>query len=165
MHALVRWLEATSLSHDIRQAIWLIEVLQTIHILSVGLVLSSVVMVGLRIADVGRTRDQTLVETARRFMPWFWTALAVLAASGLLLIISEPKRTLEGNAAFDAKLVLIALGVGAALAFQASLKRRSTFWDERVPRVTVRRLIAVACVVLFCAIIVAGRWIAYMGSD
>lgn len=165
MHAVSLWLEATPLSQSIQRAIWLIELLQIIHILSVAAIFSSVVMVVWRAADPGRAHDQTLAETVDRFRPWFWGALAVLAASGIVLIISEPKRALDGNPAFQAKLVMIAIAVAAALVFDASLKRRSGTRDRMPVSPALRRSLAVAAIVLFCAIIVAGRWIAYMGVE
>lgn len=165
MHAFSRWLETTALSQALQQEIWLIELLQIVHILSVAVVLSSVLMLGLRIAGVRSMRDQTLAETARRFMPWFRTALALLAASGLVLIISEPKRTLDGNPVFQTKLLMIVLAIAAALAFQVSLKRRATLWEEGSRRRALRGTLAVAGMVLVCAIVIAGRWIAYAGAD
>ena len=165
MAAFSKWLEATALSQAIQQNIWLIELLQIIHILCVGLVLSSVVMLALRVAGAARMRDQTLLQTARRFLPWFWTAFAMLAASGTLLIIGEPRRTLVDNPAFQDKLVLLALALAAGLGFHVSLKRRAALWDEDMPQPALRRLLAIAGVVLFCAIVIAGRWIAYMGPD
>jgi len=165
MHRFSRWLEATAMSQELQQQIWLIELLQIVHILAVAAVLSAVLMVGLRIAGLRSTLDQTLVQTARRFMPWFWTALAVLAVSGAALILSEPRRTLDDNPAFQAKLAMLVLAVGAALWFERSLRRASKLWDDSVSAPILRRVMAVAGIVLACAIIVAGRWIAYMGTD
>ena len=165
MHALAKWLEATALSHGVQQRIWLIELLQTVHILSVALVFSAVVMIGLRVAGATRMQDQTLRQTVRRFMPWFWAALAVLAATGTVLIVGEPRRALDDNPPFVAKMILVALVIAAALAFELSLRRRAQFWDEAAHGGTLRRCLAVAAIVLVCAIIVAGRWIAYSGPD
>ena len=165
MHAFAKWLEATALSQGIQDRIWLIELLQTIHILSVAMVFSAVVMVGLRITGARHTYDQTLPETVRRFMPWFWTAVAVLAATGTVLIIGEPRRALDDNLPFLAKMIMVALAVAAALAFEMSLQRRPAFWDDGSRRQALRRCLAVAGIVLVCAIIVAGRWIAYSGPD
>ncbi len=165
MHAVSAWLEATPLSQLIQRAIWLIELLQIIHILSVAAIFSSVVMVMRRAAGPGRSHDQTLPETVDRFRPWFWGALVALAASGIVLIVSEPKRALDGNPAFQVKLVMIAVAVAAALVFDASLKNRAGIWEKMLGSLTLRRSLAVAAIVLFCAIIVAGRWIAYMGVE
>ena len=65
MQALAQWLGSTQLSHGIQRAIWLIALLQAIHILAIAMVLSSVAMIELRI--LGVTRSQTMTDTARRF--------------------------------------------------------------------------------------------------
>ncbi len=165
MHRFSRWLEGTAMSQGLQQQIWLIELLQILHILAVAAVLSAVLMLGLRIAGLRSALDQTIVQTARRFMPWFWTALAVLAVSGVTLILSEPRRTLDDNPAFQAKLAMLVLAVAAALWFERSLRCPSKLWDDSAPAPVLRRVVAVAGFVLACAIVVAGRWIAYMGTD
>jgi putative copper export protein len=165
MRAFAERLEATPLSHALQQAIWLIELLQIIHILSVAIVLSSVVMVGLRIAGVNRALDQSLLNTARRFMPWFWTGFFLLACSGIVLIIGEPKRTLDGNPAFLAKMILIVVALAAALIFNVSVTRNAASWNETARHKILRRILVAAGFALFCTIVVAGRLIAYLSSQ
>lgn len=49
MQAFAQWLSSTQISDSIQRAIWLIALLQAIHIVAIGIVLSSVVMLELRI--------------------------------------------------------------------------------------------------------------------
>jgi hypothetical protein len=162
MQALAQWLAASELSQGIQQAIWLIALLQAVHILAIAMVLSSVTMIDLRI--IGVTRSQTMAETARRFMPWIWTGLVVLAASGVVLIIGEPKRTLDNNGAFYLKLALIVVAIAVTIAFQVSLRRNLAFWEESPQRWWLGAF-ALFTIALWCAIAVAGRWIAYVRVD
>jgi hypothetical protein len=161
MQALAQWLAGTSASQGIQREDWLIPLLQSVHILAIAMVLSSVVMIDLRILGVGGS--QTMVQTARRFVPWLWTGLVFLAATGTALIIGEPKRSLP-NAAFQLKMILLALAIAVTLAFQLSLRRNTKFWEEKRPGRTVTVILAVATFLLWCAIAVAGRWIAYMAD-
>src|SRR5713226_3199506 len=103
-----QWLAGTSVSRGVQQVLWLIPLLQAIHILAIAMVLSSVAMVELRI--LGLARSQTMAQTARRFVPWIWWGLVVLAATGIVLIVGEPKRALP-NPAFQLKMLLLALAV------------------------------------------------------
>ena len=80
MQAFAQWLGSTQISHGIQRAIWFIALLQAIHIVAIAMVLSSVAMLELRI--LGVTRSQSMIDTARRFMPWIWTGLVVLASTG-----------------------------------------------------------------------------------
>jgi hypothetical protein len=157
MEAFAQWLAGTPFSHGIARTLWLIPVLQSIHILGIAVVLSSVAMIELSI--VGAVKTQTLVQTAHRFLPWLWAGLILLAATGILLIIGEPKRSLP-NPAFQLKMLMLALALAMALAFQASLRPDTRFWTRNGRRLTP--VLAVLVFLLWCAIAVAGRWIAYI---
>ena len=160
MQALAQWLAATPASRGIAGALWLIPVLQAVHILAIAAVLSAVMLVDLRILQVAG-RSQTMAETAHRFVPWIWTSLVVLAATGLLLIIGEPKRSLL-NPAFQLKMLLLALAIAVTLAFQISLRRNLALWNDGAPAGRLMSAFAVLSFLLWCAIAVAGRWIAYL---
>jgi len=160
MQALAQWLAATPASRGIAGALWLIPVLQAVHILAIAAVLSAVMLVDLRILQVAG-RAQTMAETAHRFVPWIWTSLVVLAATGLLLIIGEPKRSLL-NPAFQLKMLLLALAIAVTLAFQISLRRNLALWNDGAPAGRLMSAFAVLTFLLWCAIAVAGRWIAYL---
>lgn len=159
MEAFAQWLANTSFSQGVQRTLWLIPVLQSIHILGIAVVLSSVAMIELRI--VGVVKSQTMVQTAHRFLPWLWAGLILLAATGILLIIGEPKRSLP-NPAFQLKMLMLALALVMALAFHASLRPDGTFWTRSSNGGRLTRVLAVLVFPLWCAIAVAGRWIAYV---
>src|SRR6516225_1448252 len=104
-----KWLAATSLSHTIQTVTWIIPTLQTIHILCVATVFSSAVLVNLRILRLFE-RDERLREVTRRFIPPIWPVLIVLLATGSLLIIGEPRRSLI-NATFYLKMALLLVAI------------------------------------------------------
>jgi hypothetical protein len=160
MQAFAQWLGTTQISHRLQQVIWLIALLQAVHILAIAMVLSSVAMVELRI--LGWSRSPTMADTARRFMPWIWTGLAVLASTGAVLIVAEPRRTLDNNLAFDIKMIMLATAVVVTSAFQLSLRSNSAHWEERPVRRTLLSAFAIFTLGLWLAVAVAGRWIAYV---
>src|SRR5215510_12093146 len=160
MEAFAQWLGATPVSVAIRRALWLIPLLQAGHILAIAAVLSSVAMIDLRLLGLAG-RSQTLRATAQRFVPWIWTSLVVLAATGLVLVVGEPKRSLL-NPAFQLKMLLLALAIAVTLAFQVSLRRNVAFWEDGSQRRKVTGMFAVLAFLLWCTIAVAGRWIAYL---
>ncbi len=160
MSEFAQWLSSTGLSLGIQRQVWLVALVQAVHILAIAAVLSSVAMVELRVAGV--MRAQTMADTARRFMPWIWTGLVVLALSGLILIIAEPKRTLDNNLAFYLKLALIAVAIVVTAAFQVSLSRNLTLWEQRRWWMGALALFTIA---LWLLIAFAGRWIAYVRVD
>jgi hypothetical protein len=152
MLALAQWLDGTAVSQGIQKILWLIPVLQTIHILAIAAVLSSAGMIELRI--LGITESTTITQTANRFVPWLWSGLLVLALTGIVLIIGEPKRALP-NPAFHLKMILL------AAAIVATLRLRNGFWEEDTPARRLTRALAIGIFAVWCAIAFAGRWIAY----
>ena len=112
MMALATWLDATAFSQLIRDVTWIIPAVQSLHILGIGVVCGSSLMLVLR--ALGRRRAEVpWEEVASRFSPWLRRGLAVMAATGLLLIIGEPARQF-GATSFWLKLVrLVAVAVMA----------------------------------------------------
>jgi SNF family Na+-dependent transporter len=162
MEAFAQWLAGTPFSQGVARTLWLIPMLQSIHILGIAAVLSSVAMIELCIA--GLVKSQTMSQTAHRFLPWLWAGLLLLAVSGILLIIGEPKRSLP-NPAFQLKMLMLALAVLIALAFQTSLRPDRTFWARNSDGRRLKNVMALLAFLLWCAIAVAGRWIAYIRVD
>jgi hypothetical protein len=153
------WLAATSLSHTIQTAGWIIPTVQTIHILSVAIVFSSAILVDLRLWRL-LNRDVPLPEITRRFLPVIWPVLAVLLITGALLIIGEPRRSLL-NSTFYIKMGLLAFAILLTAWLQWSVSSSPNFWDKDRGRRMAGRLAASVSILVWCGILFAGRWIAY----
>jgi hypothetical protein len=158
MLAIARWLSETAASNTIRDIDWLIPVLQSIHILAIAMVISSLLMIDLRVLQV--TRSQTIADTAHRFDAWIWTGLVLLAASGTPLIIAEPQRTLP-NISFQLKLVLLVLATTMTIALCFVARRDRAFRDVSGKAGRAVKLLATSAFMLWCAVAAAGRFIAY----
>lgn len=152
-----RWLEGTSLSEWIRVTDWIIPFCQSVHIAAVAVVFGSVFMIDLRILGLAG-RSQTLRETNRRFAPWFWGGLAVLLATGSVLVIGEPVRSLM-TVSFRVKMILIVVGAIIGGAFIAAVQRRQISWGAA--QSGSARLIGLLVLLLWITIIVLGRFIAW----
>ncbi len=156
-------LSETPLSQAIQTTDWIIPAVQTVHILAVAAVISSILMVDLRLAGL-HARDQPVAAVARRFLPTVWYALPVLLATGATLIIAEPARALQ-NPVFMLKMSLLVLAAGITLACQIPLRRDGLFWDRSAARRRLAASIACLSLPLWIAIVFAGRWIAYVQSN
>src|SRR5438552_10376701 len=77
---------------SVRRIGWLIPMMQTLHILANGLVLSAIIMIDLRVWR--RAGAEPLADRVRRLLPWMWGALGILTATGLVLVLGTPRRTL-----------------------------------------------------------------------
>jgi hypothetical protein len=149
----------TSLSVWIGSHFWAIPIIQTLHILAIAAAFGSVLMINLRILGVtGGTR--TLTDTARRYIPWIWVALVVLVLTGIGMVVGEPVRELI-NPVFWIKMGLIVFMIVVSLGFQASVRGRVAHWEVSRDGMAAVRIGAALIIVLWCMIMVAGRWIAY----
>src|SRR6267142_712184 len=113
------WLEHTSMSQTIQTVNWIVPAVQTVHILAIAAVMGSVLMINLRLMGaVGR--DQALPRFSERFLPVIWWALPVLLATGIIMIVGEPVRSLE-NPIFQLKMCLLIAAIIVTLGYQIPL--------------------------------------------
>jgi hypothetical protein len=153
------WLQSTRLSVTIQSVDWVIPLLQSIHLLMIGVVLVSALMIALRI--LGRVRmDETFTEVWGRFAPWMWSALVVMALTGVMLVIAEPIREFTALS-FWLKMALLAIGVASTVSLGRSIKTGAVGGSNAPEFSAATKSQAVASVVLWLAIIFLGRAIAY----
>jgi uncharacterized membrane protein len=154
------WLAATSLSQLFGRADWFVPTVQTVHILCIAVVVTTLAMLDFRLLRLTRG-GPALGQLARSFLPWTWRALAVLLASGVLLTITEPTRELM-NWSFRVKMVLVLTLVALTLAFQAAIVKDPEYWTSSSRRRRLGNALALASLLLCVSIVVAGRLIAYV---
>jgi len=152
-----KWLDATPLSQSFQEWGWFVPTVQTVHILCIAVVMTSVGMLAFKLLDISG-RNQTLGTMVSDFMPWIWSALTLLLITGTLLTITEPARELLNNA-FRAKMVMV-IGVAVILrVLQTRLRLDPHYWLKRR---SAARAIGATSLLLAVTIVVAGRWIAYI---
>jgi hypothetical protein len=174
MHAFGRWLESTQLSEfsvwlagtpfstAVNQNPWTTPLIESAHILAIAGAFSAALMINLRILGVAG-RERTMLQIEERYTPWIWWGLAVLVVSGVLFVIAEPAREML-NSWFWLKMGLI---IGVALTnlwFQNSVRRHDVRWEASQQSAALK-IGAGALIVVWCAIIIMGRWIAYTGVE
>lgn len=154
------WLAATSPSVLIQEHnSWAIPAIQSAHILGIAMVMGSVLMIDLRILGLTWT-DQTLRQTTDRFGPWLTGSLWLLLATGLLMVIGEPVRELV-TFSFWLKMTLVAIAAVVAVIFQRALRTHERHWEDTLVRRASVKGLAVGTFLIWMAIIVLGRLIAY----
>ncbi len=155
------WLEATSLSATLQEVAWAIPLLQTIHILGIAVVFSSVCLISARLA--GFNRQANAEELLRGNLRLFWQSLLILLVSGGLLVVSEPGRDLL-NPMFQIKMAVLVGGVAFVVASKNRWEASGFDGLESKLNPGARKAIAVVLVLIFTAIIGFGRWIAYFDA-
>lgn len=153
------WTSNTKLSVWIGTHFWAIPILQVVHILAIAMAFGSVLMINMRILGLsGGTR--TMTQMARRFIPWIWWSLLVLVVTGVFMTIGDPQRVLI-NPVFWIKMGLLVVMILVSLAFQTTVTRNTATWEMTHQGRASVRLGAIGIIILWCAIMICGRWIAY----
>ena len=162
LHATSEWLAGTSLSQAVANHAWAVPSLQSVHILSVAIVMSSIAMLDLRLAGF-LGREQSMRDLTIRFYPWIWGALAMLLTTGFFQIMAEPARELL-NWIFLTKMALIIAAVLFTAPVRAMLED-SRFRDLPPGKRALIRACALVSLILWVGVVVCGRWIAYAGGQ
>jgi hypothetical protein len=160
MHDFCTWLASTALSQRLQTTEWIIPATQCVHIVAVAAVVTSALMLDLRLLGM-RWQNQSVAAVTHRFVPVIWWSLPVLLTSGAILIIAEPARALL-NPVFVLKMILLVAAILITLGCQLPLRKDSGYWESSPPRRLWARIIAAASMPFWVSIVFAGRWIAYV---
>lgn len=159
LFTLCEWLHQTAWSVALRESIWVYPVIESTHLLTVGVFFGLTVYWDLRL--IGRAlRDVRVADVSSRLLPWIRWSFGVMCVSGVLLFYSAPA-TFYGNVFFRAKLVLLlAAGLNVWL-FHRGIGRSEAEWGtgERLP--LRARIAGATSVALWVSVIAVGRLIAY----
>jgi magnesium-transporting ATPase (P-type) len=154
------WLSRTGISVAFQSASWFVPLVQTVHIIAIAILLTSVYVVSFRLIGITRA-GQPLAVLAAKSTPWVWITLCVLLGTGILLTITEPARELL-NWAFRVKMLMVMALAGILLVVQIRLRGSPEYWTESRWRRRAARAIGIAAVIIGAGIVTAGRWIAYV---
>ena len=171
LYGLTEWLRSTALvdfalnvsewpfSQWVVSQFWAIPILQMVHIFAIAGSFAAVLMLNLRVFHLAG--HATLAETARRYTRVLWWSLGFVIPSGVLMLFGDTVRNLI-NSVFWIKMVMVVIAIVLAIVFANNLGRqyRTTTGDTEVVGGGVKAT-AILLVILWCAIMFAGRWIAY----
>jgi len=149
----------TAFSLWLVERFWAIPILQVWHILAIAGSFAAVLMINLRI--FGLAGHATLAETSRRYTKVLWWSLAMVVLSGVLMLFGDTVRNLL-NSIFWIKMGLVVAAILIAIAFTRNLGRQATTTGETVGGGA--KATAIFLVILWCVIMLCGRWIAYAPS-
>jgi hypothetical protein len=157
MADLVRWIASLPLSQLIRKIGWVIPLLQTIHILATGMILSAVIMIDLRVW--GFSRSETASERSHRFLPWLWSGLLLLTVTGVALILGNPRSL--ADPAFQAKMLVMGLAIVATIVVAVVLRPGDHAIGGAAAARRTAGVMATVTLVLWVGVTFAGRgrWI------
>lgn len=163
MRPLLEWLGSTPWSIALLESIWVWPLVESTHVLSLGLFVGTAAMNDLRL--LGWTMKSVPVsEVTGRLLPWTRGGFVLMAVTGILLFYSAPLRYYH-NVFFRFKVILLVIAGLNAFFFHRRVHRSVKEWDldDALPR-EARRAGAISLIV-WAFIVVAGRLIAYSWFD
>ena len=154
IHAVYEWPVATA----VRESELAFPVIQTFHIIGIALMAGTIAIVDLRLLGV-LFRRLAPVTVARPLLPVTWIGFAVMVASGGLLFIAQSEK-IYGNVFLRIKLLLLVIAGLNVILFHSTTYRAIEAWGLGTVPASARAA-GLASLLLWAAVIVTGRLIAY----
>ena len=147
------------LSTAVAESAWLFPSFESAHVVAVGLVFGSIVIVDLRLLKL-RLTDQNVMQLTSRLLPFTWIAFIAAVITGLLMFIADPGRYLD-NLPFQFKFLLLALAGVNMMINHFIVSKNMEEWGRPGYTTTAAKLSGGASLLLWTLIIFAGRWIGF----
>jgi hypothetical protein len=156
---IISFLENSSVADSIRENDLLFPVIESVHVLSICLVVGSILVVDLRLLGLASAR-WPVSRVTRATLPLTWGAFIVAVASGGLMFISNATKYL-GNGFFISKMALIAVAGLNMVVFHFIGSRDLPKWENDSQLPLPARLAGGLSILLWIAVVACGRWIGF----
>jgi len=153
------WLSQTPFSIWLREAPYPYPVLLMVHVVTIALFGSMVVMGNLRVLGWAM-RSVPVSEVIVQFRPWKWTAFVLLFVTGILIAASDPMEYYGNIMFWISNAVLVLAGINA-LIFYRGAYRTVASWDQADATPDGATRWAQISLILWILLIFAGRAIAF----
>lgn len=151
-------LEGSALAATLRGSTWLYPLVNAGHILGIALVFGAIAPLDLRL--IGAWREIPLGSLSRVLVPVAATGLGLAATAGSLLFITKATEY-AASGFFQAKMLVLALGVTNAVAFHALGRRHDGAGAHAGAPVPLQRLQGATSLTVWMSVIVLGRLVGY----
>jgi len=162
IHTLLGSLEGSGLATRIRDSLFIFPLLESIHVIGLTLVFGTILILDLRLLGVAST-GRSVQRIASEILTWTWAAFAVTAGTGVLMFITNAAVYYD-NVFFRAKAALLVLAGVNMVAFEFTGRRTMHNWDRARSAPPAARAAAVLSLIIWVAVIVAGRMIGFTTS-
>lgn len=147
------------LSNAIRENVNAFPVIESLHVLAVGLVFGTIAIVDLRLLGIAAHRGSARRLTAE-LLPYTWAAFVLAVITGAGMFISNAP-SYVANTQFLLKLVALAVAGLNMAWFHGTTYRRIAQWDEQMPPPRAARIAGLTSLITWTTVIFLGRWIGF----
>ena len=159
LREICEWIYRTPSSVGIRESTYLFPLIEGVHLLGIGLSVGMLCWFDLRLVGLAMT-DQTVSNVWKRVMPTAFAGFIVMFASGGLLFWGEAA-TAYNSMDFWIKMGLLVLAGLNAGYFELFTHKHAGEWDLLTNLPLKAKLAGAFSLLLWVAIIVTGRTMAY----
>lgn len=152
-----QWLNDTSLGMAVADD-WFPKI-ECVHVIALATVVGTIFLVDTRLIGLTATRI-SFRAISSRLLPWTWAGFILAVISGFMLFSSNAVAYFQ-NGAFRLKLLLMILAAVNMLYFELVTFRNVAAWDANAKPPFAARLAGALSVVLWCGVIMTGRWIGF----
>ena len=157
------WLAQTPGSIALHESLYMYPLVESVHVLTLCLFVGLAAVLDLRLLGV-TLRRVPVSELAARLLPYMAAGFVVMIATGSLLFYAIPVRSFH-NVFFRVKMIMLVMAGLNAWVFHARVYRRVFEWDLAPIAPSAARVGGALSLILWAAIIVSGRMIAYNWFD
>lgn len=148
------------LGNLVRDVPWIFVVCETLHFVGMSLLLGTIAVIDLRVLGFAKGLP---LRPLHRFLPLALFGFALNVATGAAFFASDPK-SYYAVPAFHIKMVLILIAGANAVLFWITSLRKLDSWGAGVDASRFAKVTSFVSLVLWVAIITAGRFIAFAGT-
>jgi hypothetical protein len=150
-------------STALRESLYMYPLVESTHVLTLGLFVGLTIMWDLRLLGVAFT-SIPISDMSRRILPWSRAGFYIMIATGALLFFAIPVRNYQ-NIFFRAKMIMLVFALANIWFFHTRTEKSIAKWDTALRPPRRVRVAAVVSIALWCLIVVAGRMSAYNWFD
>jgi hypothetical protein len=161
LDAIYEWLQNTSVADTIGQSAYLFPLLESLHVLSITVMMGTIALVDLRLVGL-INRERPVSQVLRDVLPFTIGAFISSVITGTLLFASHAVQYMS-NGPFVAKMALMLVAGVNILIFHGVTQRTMQQWELGKP--PLRAVIAGSTsLILWVAIVACGRWIGFTSA-
>ena len=154
-----QWLQNTDVATSISESAYLYPFIEGSHVLGLALSVGTIIWFDLRLMGVA-VRGEPVSAVFAQLRPWILAGFAVMFVTGGLLFAARATEAFN-SIYFRTKLALLVIGGINVAIFHVTIDRRRDEWDGAARPPIQARVAGLVSLILWFAIIAAGRVMAY----
>jgi hypothetical protein len=152
-------IQDSAIGTNIRESIWTFPIIETVHVIGLGVSVGILVALDLRLVGAGM-RHVSPSQIMKQLKAWYLAGFTAMMVSGVFLFWSEAAKAYRSPTFRIKILFLVLAGINAAF-YEVKYVPKSAEWDKTGNIPTGARLVGWASIICWLGVIGFGRWTAY----